>query len=165
MKLLLVTLIVLATSGCHGDAEQNQLPNLDFLIVDDNQNLQIVEDKEALLLQISYEVVLSYPNLAIGPSQTQLLLERGWQECSTGEIGWVMFFDGTTLPERRVHQHLRYWVRGNELLTIALRHFTLASAKPPQSSETVTAEQHVTILHNTYQRLEQVAETLSLNCQ
>ncbi len=145
LKILASFLCVVVAGAC----STNKVPHkLDALIVDGAYNVRQDQLGHPAVTQLSYQVNIPYPRLAISVEKMQSLKQQGWHQCMQLFRGeWEHFGELTTMPPRMVHQYGTSFAKDLEYLVIAMRYLSADPAKDPTESKPDNDIQHVYILH------------------
>jgi len=74
-------------------------------------------------MQLSFTTTRKYPDVAVPSETVQQKLGPQWKHCSSSEVDkWTSFVEGKPGEDSFVHQHLMYFVSGDQLLTVAARY-------------------------------------------
>lgn len=134
-----------------------------FLVVDGAVDLQEYQTEDGRHSQVTYSVVLKYPDLAIDKPQWEELKRQGWSRCEVKNPGWDNFPDIATVDGRTVQRHMSYWAKDNRLITISLNYYS-ALQVPSKYIEPDNSIQHVVILFDTYDDIRVIADRLEISC-
>ncbi len=118
-------------------------------------------------LQISYKVNLDYPALAITSTHYQELVRQGWVECMGTKERWDRYTDASTAEEKIVHQYIKSWSNGTQLLTIVMRYESVPTKDPAIPPSPTNSIQNVILLLDKYDSLDQIYEVqrrLGISC-
>lgn len=110
----LASLITLSTSVACSEAELSSI-----VITDSAQNAQETVSDDGSRVQISYQVELAYPSLAVGDSIQRTLESRGWTECLSKNPRWNIYEDASKPISKIIHSNVSYRSSGHSLMTIA----------------------------------------------
>lgn len=103
------------------------------------------------LTQISFRSAQKFPALALHPEHVLQRLGREWRACTGASINkWDGFFDASAQGQY-VHQHVSYFRRMDQLVSVAARYKSTCNdvQRGSCAASPATDEQIVTILLNT----------------
>lgn len=121
--------------------------DLDVLIADGAYNVHRVKLEGPAVTQVSYDINIPYPGMAITTKKVQSLKQQGWHQCDLDKAKWEHFGDYSVTPHRLVHQYQLNFAKDNELITIVMRYLSVLPAADVSESKPDNATQHVIILH------------------
>jgi len=157
----LASLITLSTNiGCSG-SELNSI-----VVIDSAQNVQETVSDDGSRVQISYQVEMAYPNLAVGDSIQRALESHGWTECLSNNPRWNIYEDASEPISKFIHSNVSYWSNGYSLMMIAS---TFRSSFRNQTQKSLPDDeiQNVVILVDYFQLKEsfqEVVRRLQIQC-
>lgn len=163
MKHLIALVLLLSAFIVSCASPDAVIPEQELLIVDGAMNISERRGSDRNRSQVSYSILLEYPNKAIGSAQSSVLNARGWIECSDSQPRWITFEDSTTTNGRVVHRHTRHWIRDNKFITVSLNYYS-EIYNPRERLEPDNDMQYVTILIDHYEDLDLVIQRLDLSC-
>lgn len=117
--LILASFVVLSTGVASSKADVRSI-----VVADLAQNIQQTVSDDGARVQISYEVEIAYPNLAVDDSIQQSLESRGWAECSSKNPKWNIYEDASRPRSKVIHSNVSYRSNEHSLMTIASTYYS-----------------------------------------
>src|SRR5712691_4732611 len=96
----------------------------DLLIADGANNVRRIKMQTPAVTQVSYNVNIQYPGVAIPVDKVRLLEKRGWRQCDGDKASWEHFGDYAIEPRRLVHQYQLSFAKRGEFMAIALQYLS-----------------------------------------
>ena len=143
-KLLRCAFLLLALGGC-SIAESRTA--LDILMADGAHDVHRVNLEHPAVTQLSYNVEIRYPSVAISVEKIKSLKQQGWHQCSQHKGQWDHFDDSTVKPPRLVHQYLLSFAKDGEYIIIAMRYLSALPSSGASESKPDNSIQRVYIIH------------------
>jgi len=139
---LLLALVALADLTFASPAQNSELA---ALVSKGARNVHTATLESPAVTQLSYDVQLKYPQMAISKEKLQSLKQQEWRQCAIHKAQWEHFGDEAVKPPRLIHQYLTSFARKDEYMVIAMRY---VSALPSSSeSKPDNNAQHVYVIH------------------
>lgn len=153
-----IALIIVSCACTHAMPAEREL-----LIVKGAENIEEYQFDGGDRLQVTYWLILEYPDLAIGESQWKELKKRGWLRCTVEKRGWDTFPDLASGDGRMVHRHVSHWAKDDRLITISLSYYSVLR-EPSRLIEPDNRVQHVLILFESYSDISIIEGRLGISC-
>jgi len=160
---LLITLLVLFSvlmASCQESGKVNQ-----FDVLPGGKNVSRIDLKKESAKQLSYEVQLPYPNTSVLDFYSDKLVSDDWKKCKPlGE--WTELLKKEGAQYRGIRQLVDYAIHEetNKLLMISLRYFADPVEQLTPTLDWQNDKQYVTLIVYDLENLNQVLNSLSLNC-
>lgn len=163
LKYIVILTSFLGVSIASCDSGNNSLASL--LVVDGAEEIQKSTSHDGRRTQVNYNVSLKYPNVAVGENKFEILKNDGWVNCSGPKDDWDSFPDLSSGKSRLAHQRMSYWVKGHQILTVAMRYYSAIDKEKGLKNIKLRLpsndKQYVFILHDKYENNGQLGQVLS----
>jgi hypothetical protein len=143
MKKFLQCVLVLVSSRVLAEPQID----LDLLIAAGANDVRRIKMQTPAVTQVSYNVNIQYPGVAISVDKVRLLEKQGWRQCDGDKASWEHFGDYAIEPQRLVHQYRLSFARSGEFMAIALQYLSALPSVDPTESIPDNTAQRVNIIH------------------
>ena len=158
MRTISIAALLLATFSCRAENEFGPL------IVNGAYDVQKTESQDAKRKQLTYEVNVDYPEVAITDVQYAEFKKSGWVKCGGDANEWTGYLDASGSNPRYVHQNIQHWHKGNSLMTVTMRYYSKVDKGQVTMGRPGNSIQHVILVYDDYSNLSEVATRLGLSC-
>ena len=128
--IVFVALVTMASAvGAQPDAELSAFRNRGAFEV----RSDTLEDPA--VTQLSYKLLLKYPNKAISTKELQRITQLGWSECKALRHEWIYFIDRRNEPAQYVYQSHATFKKNQVLVIVAMRYYSPIGANQAHQRE------------------------------